>query len=58
MILRLEISNNQKYFGSIDLKNNSISIGKDLSFLLNIDIGDQITIMSSTAGSNNCWVFS
>ncbi len=43
---KLEISSNQKYFGSIDLKNNSISIGKDLSFLLNIDIGDQITIMS------------
>ncbi len=45
---KLEISNNQKYFGSTDLKNNSISIGKDLSFLLNIDIGDQITIMSPT----------
>ena len=43
---KLEISKNQKYFGSTDLKNNSISIGKDLSFLLNIDIGDQITIMS------------
>ena len=43
---KLEISNNQKYFGSTDLKNNSISIGKDLSFLLNIDIGDQISIMS------------
>ncbi len=43
---KLEISNNQKYFGSTDLKNNSISIGKDLSFLLNIDIDDQITIMS------------
>ena len=43
---KLEISNNQKYFGTTDLKNNSISIGKDLSFLLNIDIGDQITIMS------------
>ncbi len=42
----LEISNNQKFYGSKDLKNNSISIGKDLSFLLNIDIGDQITIMS------------
>ena len=25
---KLEISNNQKYFGSTDLKNNSISIGK------------------------------
>ena len=43
---KLEISNNQKYFGSTDLKNNSISIGKDLSFLLNIDVGEQITIMS------------
>ncbi len=42
----LKISSNQKYLGSTDLKNNSISIGKDLSFLLNIDIGDQITIMS------------
>ena len=44
--MKLEISNNQKYFGTTDLKNNLISIGKDLSFLLNIDIGDQITIMS------------
>ena len=43
---KLEIANNQKYFGSTDLENNSISIGKDLSFLLNIDIGDQITLMS------------
>ncbi len=43
---KLKILNNQKYFGSTDLKNNSISIGKDLSFLLNIDIGDKITIMS------------
>ena len=44
---KLEISNNQKYFGTTDLKNNSISVGKDLSFLLNIDIGDQITIIST-----------
>ena len=43
---KLEISKNQKYFGSTDLKKNSISIGRDLSFLLNIDIGDLITIMS------------
>ena len=42
----LEISNNKKFFGSKNLKKNLISIGKDLSFLLNIDIGDQITIMS------------
>ncbi len=42
----LEISNNKKFFGSKNLKKNLISIGKDLSFLLNIDIGDEITIMS------------
>ncbi len=42
----LEISNNKKFFGSKNLKKNLISIGKDLSFLLNIDIGDQITIIS------------
>ena len=46
---KLEILNNQKYFGSTDLNNNSISIGKDLSFLLNIDIGDKITIMSPSS---------
>ncbi len=46
---KLEILNNQKYFGATDLNNNSISIGKDLSFLLNIDIGDQITIMSPSS---------
>ena len=43
---KLEISKNEKYIGTTDLKKNSISIGKDLSFLLNIDIGDKITIMS------------
>ena len=43
---KLQISKNKEYFGSRDLDINSISIGKDLSFLLNIDIGDKITIMS------------
>ena len=43
---KLEISKNEKYIGTTDLKKNSISIGKELSFLLNIDIGDKITIMS------------
>ncbi len=45
---KLKISNNKNYFGSTNLKSNSISIGKDLSFLLNIDIGDYITIMSTS----------
>jgi len=42
----LKIMNNQEFFGSKDLNNNSISIGKELSFNLNVDIGDSITIMS------------
>ena len=42
----LKIMNNQEFFGSKDLNNNSISIGRELSFNLNVDIGDIITIMS------------
>ena len=42
----LKIINNQEFFGSKDLNNNSISIGRELSFNLNVDIGDSITIMS------------
>ena len=42
----LKITNNQDYLGSQNLNNNSISIGKELSFILNVDIGDKITIMS------------
>ena len=42
----LKIINNQEFFGSKDLNKNSISIGRELSFNLNVDIGDSITIMS------------
>jgi len=42
----LEIVNNKDFLGSANLKDNSISIGKELSFNLNLDIGDSITIMS------------
>ena len=42
----LKIMNNEEFFGSKDLNNNSISIGRELSFNLNVDIGDSITIMS------------
>ena len=38
--------NNKNFFGSKDLNNNSISIGRELSFILNVDIGDTISIMS------------
>ena len=42
----LEIVNNKNFIGSNNLNDNLISIGKELSFNLNLDIGDIITIMS------------
>jgi lipoprotein-releasing system permease protein len=42
----LEIVNNKEFIGSDNLNDNSISIGQQLSFNLNLDIGDTITIMS------------
>ena len=42
----LKIVNNQEFFGSKSLTNNSISIGREMSFNLNVDIGDTISIMS------------
>ncbi|MBD1158109.1 FtsX-like permease family protein [Pelagibacterales bacterium SAG-MED17] len=42
----LKIVNNAEYNGSIQLNENSISIGRELSINLNVDIGDTITIMS------------
>ena len=45
----LEIVNNQNFIGSNNLNDNLISIGKELSFNLNLDIGDSITIMSPSS---------
>ena len=42
----LEISNNEKFFGSRNLKENTISIGRDLSNILELDIGDEVSITS------------
>ena len=42
----LQIVKNEEYFGSKKLNNNAISIGKELSFNLNVDIGDTIAVMS------------
>ena len=42
----LEISNNEKFFGSKTLIENTISIGRDLSNLLGLDIGDEVSITS------------
>ena len=45
----LEIINNENFVGQNNkLENNSISIGKELSFNLNLSLGDNITIMSSS----------
>ena len=43
---KLEISKNKEFIGNNNLKVNSISIGQELSFNLNLDIGDTITVMS------------
>ena len=46
---KLELVNNKNFLGNKNnLSKNFISIGKELSFTLNLDIGDDITIMSST----------
>ena len=42
----LEISNNEKFFGSKNLSKNTISIGRDLSNTLGLDIGDEVSITS------------
>ncbi len=45
---KLEIINNNLFVGNKNnLKNHNISIGKELSLTLNIDIGDKVTLMSS-----------
>ena len=44
---KLKIINNDSFIGNRDdLNNYNISIGKELSFTLNVDIGDKVTLMS------------
>ena len=45
---KLELINNKNFFGNKNLVKNSISIGRELSFNLDLEIGDNITIMSSS----------
>ena len=42
----LQIVKNKEFFGSQNLNENNISIGKELSFNLNVEVGDTITVMS------------
>ncbi len=44
----LQIVKNKEFFGSQNLNDTNISIGKELSFNLNVEIGDTITVMSPT----------
>ena len=45
---KLKIINKDSFIGNKDnLNNYNISIGKELSFALNVDIGDKVTLMSS-----------
>ena len=45
---KLKIFNNELFIGKNNiLSKNQISIGKELSFILNLDIGDSVTLMSS-----------
>ena len=43
---KLNVLQNDNFFGFKTLNENEISIGKDLSINFNLDIGDKITIMS------------
>ena len=46
---KLKIFENKLFLGNNKaLKDNFISIGKELSFSLNLDLGDSVTLMSST----------
>jgi len=53
---KLKVINNDKFFGNRTISYNHISIGKELSFILNVEIGDKINVISpsgitSIAGS-------
>ena len=45
---KLKIFKNKEFVGENEnLENNNISLGKELSFTLNLDIGDSVTLLSS-----------
>tara|TARA_Y100000591_G_scaffold90425_1_gene76413 strand:- start:1895 stop:3124 length:1230 start_codon:yes stop_codon:yes gene_type:complete len=53
---KLKVINNENFYGNSSLLYNHISIGKELSFILNVDLGDKVTLISpsnimSIAGS-------
>ena len=46
---KLKVINNENFFGSDTINYNHISIGKELSFILNAGIGDKINIISPSS---------
>ena len=46
---KLKVINNDNFVGNKKISYNHISIGKELSFILNVDIGDKINIISPSA---------
>jgi len=46
---KLKVIKNENFFGNKSLSFNHISIGRELSFILNVDIGDKISIISPSS---------
>ena len=46
---KLKVIKKENFFGNKTLLYNNISIGKELSFILNVDIGDKISIISPSS---------
>ena len=46
---KLKVINNENFVGDKKISYNHISIGKELSFILNVDIGDKVNIISPSA---------
>ncbi len=46
---KLKVIKNENFFGNKSISYNHISIGKELSFVLNVDVGDKINIISPSS---------
>ena len=46
---KLKVINNDNFFGNKTISNNHISIGKELSFILDVEIGDKISVISPSS---------
>ncbi|MDA9717632.1 ABC transporter permease, partial [Candidatus Pelagibacter sp.] len=46
---KLNVINNENFSGKKTISYNHISIGKELSYILNLDIGDKISIISPSS---------